>query len=148
MLTLASSQQGYQTQSQPGLSRPPPFQIPSLPIHRTSCLTCVPLLKPWPAIWLCVIFAMILRLLRFPPVQGDSDPRNVAIISFSWTVLSRKFCGFSELWLIQNIPMYLAASSGRTWKWFWHEMLSLCGPDVRKLQHPLSCMFWRSCFYN
>lgn len=55
-------------------------------------LTCVPRLKPWPVIWLLVNFVTILPLqcLRFPPVQGDSDPRSVAIISPSWTELLRQ----------------------------------------------------------
>lgn len=73
-------------------------------------LTCVPRLKPWPVILLAVNFVMILLLqfLRFPPVQGDSDPRSVAIISSSWTELfGQEVEGFDEL--LEAIKRHLLA---------------------------------------
>jgi len=41
---------------------------------------------------------LLLQGLRFPPAQGDSDPRSVAIISSSWTELfGQEVEGFDEL---------------------------------------------------
>lgn len=74
------------------------------------CLTCVPRLKPWPVILLAVNFVTILlvQFLRFPPVQGDSDPKSVAIISSSWTELfGQEVQSFDEL--LEVIKRHLLA---------------------------------------